>query len=76
MVPVSLASRQRVGGSTARKRGLASEPSILHRIFFSDGIEGYRDKTLNYFRPNSKSPRKACAGFYSTLLGKGVSAGP
>jgi len=30
----------------------------------------YRDKTLNYFRPNSKSPRKFCAGFYSNLLGK------
>jgi hypothetical protein len=31
--------------------GLLFGQSILRRIFYRDGVDGYRDKTFNYFRP-------------------------
>jgi hypothetical protein len=47
-------------------------PNPRYSIGFSGVTElkGIETRPLNYFRPNSQSPRKVCAGFYSNLLGK------
>ena len=35
----------------ARPARLLFGQSILRRIFYRDGVDGYKNKTFNYFRP-------------------------